>query len=78
MDLFLLFLAIVLIFALVIYIIYYISTFSERRKNEELLNRQIQLYQEKHKAEQAKQASIIAGETARNNIDKIAKPKHKK
>lgn len=55
-----------------IYFIYYIWTLPERRKRKERLRRELLLYEEKCKAERAKQNARIAGETVRKEISKIA------
>ncbi len=54
------------------YLVYYIWTLPERRKRKEQLRREFLLYEERCKAEQAKQSVRIAGETARKEISKIA------
>lgn len=76
MGSFLITLLVIVAIALIVYCIYcYISTLSERRKNEEKLRRQRILYNEKVKAEQAKQNARNAGKMTREIIDRIAKPK---
>lgn len=69
-----LFLAILIILVVAL-VVYYNSTLYERRKNEEWLRQQILLSQQKVEAERAKQYARIAGEKARENIDKIASAK---
>jgi len=49
------------------------TSLSRRRENEERLRRARLLYNERIKAERTKQQARIAGESARNNIDRIAK-----
>ncbi len=58
-----------------IYFIYYIWTLPERREQKERLRRELLLYEEKCKAEQAKQNARVAGETVRREISKIASQK---
>lgn len=57
---------------LAIYFVHYILTLPERRKNEEVLRREALLFKEKYEAEKVKQEARIAGEIARERIDKIA------
>lgn len=57
---------------LALYLIYYLCTLPERRKNNENLRRQILLNEEKYEAEKAKQIARVTGEIVRNNIDRIA------
>lgn len=75
MGIFLVALLIILGVILIIYIIYYVNTLPERRKNKEKLRRQILLYEERCEAEKAKQYARIAGTITRENINKIAKYK---
>lgn len=68
-------LPIILIVILIFFLVRYIKKLPERRKNREILNRTLLLYNEKIKAEQAKQFARSAGENIRNNITNIAKHK---
>ncbi len=56
-----------------IYFVHYVWTLPERRENEEILRRNERLYEEQHHAEVAKHIARVAGEIARENINKIAK-----
>lgn len=60
---------------LAIYFVHYIWTLPKRRENKEKWRREVLLYEEKCKAEKAKQYARIAGALTRENIDKIAKLK---
>ena len=44
----------------------------KRHKNKEILKRELSLYEEKCRAEQAKQSARIAGKIALDNINNIA------
>lgn len=64
-------LLIISIVILVIYLIYYIKTLPKRRRNKEILRRELSLYKERCQAEQAKQNIRTAGKIALDNINNI-------
>ena len=53
----------------------YTLTLPERRENDERLRQETLLFEEKCKAEIAKQNARLLGELARKKIDEIANPK---
>lgn len=72
MNCFFITLFIILLVIFAIYLIHYIRTLPKRHKNKEILKRELSLYEEKCRAEQAKQSARIAGKIALDNINNIA------
>jgi len=62
----------ILIIALICWLIYYISTLSERRRNKEIIQLYGRYVQEKIDMERAKNNARIEGELTRQKIEWIA------